>query len=93
MVNQPDPRIAAAYVVQSPERVSPGEENIIVRSATTGGSYGESSDTNYVDPAGNQIENRIEMYQDKNLSLAKRRVGNGSGSAFPLPSSGSKPGE
>ena len=44
-----------------------------VRSATTDGSYEETRHTNYVDPAGNQVENQVEVYQDKNLGRANIR--------------------
>jgi YggT family protein len=71
MVNQPDPRTTAS--AQSQETVNPGGEDATVRSATTGGSYGESRQTTYVDPAGNQVESRIEVSQDKNLSRENRR--------------------
>ncbi|HEU5374880.1 MAG TPA: YggT family protein [Ktedonobacteraceae bacterium] len=71
MINQPDPRIAED--AQSRERVNPGGEDATVRSTTTSGSSGESRQTTYVDPAGNQVENRVEVYQDKNLSRENRR--------------------
>jgi uncharacterized membrane protein len=71
MINQPDPRTADS--AQSRETVNPGGEDATVRSATTDGSYGESRQTNYVDPAGNLVENRVEVYQDTNLWRANRR--------------------
>ncbi len=72
MINQPDPRMAE--YAQSRETVTPGGEDSTVRSATTDGSYGESRQTTYVDPAGHQqVENRIEISQDINLSRANRR--------------------
>jgi len=71
MLNQPDPR--TTVYAQSRETASPGGEDATVRSATTDGSYGESRHTTYVDPAGHQIENRVEVYQDTNLRRAKRR--------------------
>jgi len=71
MISQPDPRMADD--AQSQETANPGGEDATVRSATAGGSYGESRQTNYVDPAGNQVENRVNVYQDTNLSRAKRR--------------------
>lgn len=71
MVNQPDPRMA--HYAQSRETVTPGGENATVRSATTGESYGESRQTHYVDLAGNQGENQVEVYQDKNLGRASKR--------------------
>jgi hypothetical protein len=71
MVNQPDPRMAE--YVQSRETVNPGVADATVRSAAMGGSYGESRHTTYVDPAGNQVESRVEVYQDKNLGRANIR--------------------
>lgn len=71
MINQPDPRMAE--YAQSRETVTPGGEDATVRSATTDGSYGESRHTTYVDPAGNQVENRVEISQDTNLRRENRR--------------------
>jgi uncharacterized protein YggT (Ycf19 family) len=70
MINQPDSR--RTDDAQSRETASPGGEDATVRSATTGGSYGESRQTTYVDLAGNQVENRVEVSQDKNLSRENR---------------------
>jgi YGGT family len=70
MINQPDPRTAG--YAQPRETVTSGGEDASVRSATTDGSYGESRQTHYVDPAGNQIENQVAVYQDKNLNRANR---------------------
>jgi len=71
MINQPDPRMTDD--AQSRETINPGVANSTVRSATTDSSYGESRQTHYVDPAGNQVENQVEVYQDKNLSRANIR--------------------
>lgn len=71
MVNQPDPRMAT--YAQSRETANPGVADATVRSTAMGGSYGESRHTNYVDPAGNQVENQVEVYQDKNLGRANIR--------------------
>ncbi|HEU5375381.1 MAG TPA: hypothetical protein VFV38_08085, partial [Ktedonobacteraceae bacterium] len=60
MINQPDPRMTD--YVQSRETNNPGVADSTVRSTTTDGSYGESRQAYYVDPAGNQIENRVEVY-------------------------------
>jgi hypothetical protein len=70
MINQPDPRMADH--AQSRETINPGVADSTVRSATTDGSYGESRQAHYVDPAGNQIENRVEVYKDTNLRRANR---------------------
>ncbi len=71
MINQPDPR--TTDYSPSRETVNPGLTDDTVRSATTDGSYVESRHANYVDPAGNQVENQVEVYQDKNQSRANRR--------------------
>jgi uncharacterized protein YggT (Ycf19 family) len=71
MINQPDSRMSG--YAQSQETASPGVTDSTVRSATTDGSYGESRQTTYVDPAGNQVESRIEVSQDKNLRRENRR--------------------
>ena len=71
MINQPDSRMTDKR--QSRETVNPGAADSTVRSATTNGSYQESRHENYVDPAGNQVENQIAVYQDKSLSWANRR--------------------
>lgn len=68
MINQPDPRMATP--AQSREIVTPGVADSTVRSATMGGSYEESRHQHYMDPAGNQVENQVEMYQDTNLRRA-----------------------
>jgi len=71
MINQPD-RSTTDYA-QSRETVNPGVTDDTVRSATTDGSYVESRHANYVDPAGNQVEDQVEVYQDKNQGKANRR--------------------
>jgi hypothetical protein len=71
MINRPDPRIINHG--QSRETVNPGMTASTMRSDTTDGSYEEGRRTHYVDQAGNQVENRVEVYQDKNLRRANRR--------------------
>jgi hypothetical protein len=71
MINQPDP--STTDYSQSRETVNLGVTDEAVRSATTDGSYAESRHANYVDPAGNQVENQVEVYQDKNLGRANIR--------------------
>jgi hypothetical protein len=67
MINQPDPRmtddVQARNMTGNPDLAA----DSTVRSASTDGSYGESRHTNYVDPTGNQVESKVEEYQDKNL--------------------------
>jgi len=72
MINQPDPRMAD--YAQPRETAVPGREDAIVRSASTDGSYEESRQAQYVDPAGNRIENQVAVYQDKNLNRANKRT-------------------
>ena len=76
MINQPGPRTAP--YAQSRETINPDVADAAARSATTGGLYGESRHTTYMDPAGHQVENRVEVSQDKNLGRTNRRswVGN-----------------
>ena len=71
MINQPDPR--TTDYSQPRETVNPGVTDGTVRSTTTDGSYVESRHANYVDPAGNQVENQVEVYQDKNQGRANIR--------------------
>lgn len=66
MINQPAPRMTDD--AQSRAIVTSGVADSTVRSATTDGSYAESRQTHYVDPAGNQLE----IYQDTNLGRANR---------------------
>jgi hypothetical protein len=71
MINQPDP--STTDYAPSRETANPGVIDNTVRSATTDGSHVESRHANYVDPAGNQIENQVEVYQDKNQGRANIR--------------------
>ena len=71
MINQPDPRMTDN--VQPRATINPGVADSTVQSATTDGSYGESRQTHYVDPAGNRVASRVDVYQDTNLRRANRR--------------------
>jgi len=44
-----------------------------VQSESAGGAYAERQQENYVDPAGNYVENRSEVYEDANQSRANTR--------------------
>lgn len=44
-----------------------------VRSSNAGGAYSQSQYQSYVDPAGNRVESREEVFQDKNQSRANAR--------------------
>ncbi len=76
MSNQPyspDPRVPGYQ--QQPNQV-PYEgqvSNDVVRSSTSGGGYVESQRENYVDPMGNQVENRVEVFEDQNQRRANTR--------------------
>jgi hypothetical protein len=71
MRNQPDSR--RTDDAQSRETANPDVADSLMRSTATDGSYGESRQTHYVDPTGNQVESRVEVYKDTNLSRANRR--------------------
>src|SRR5581483_6919081 len=66
----PDPRTRGYAPGQAPPPC-PAEDT--VKSANAGGIYMESQHQSYVDPAGNQIERRQEVYEDKNLQKANLR--------------------
>lgn len=44
-----------------------------IRSSNMGGAYVQSQHENYVDPAGNRIDRREEVFEDKNQSRANLR--------------------
>jgi hypothetical protein len=71
MINRPD--LHTSDYPQLQETVNLGVTDDTVRSATTDGSYIESRHANYVDSAGNQVENQVEVYQDKNQGRANIR--------------------
>jgi hypothetical protein len=64
MINQPD--LHTTDYSQSRATINPGVTDDPVGSAITDGSYRERRHANYVDPTGNQVENQVEVYQDKN---------------------------
>jgi len=69
----PDPRYR---VNDEPTQANPpqyGPMNNSARSANSGGAYSQSQQQSYVDPAGNRIENREEVYEDRNVSRANAR--------------------
>ncbi|SRR6266487_409958 len=74
MSNQPyspDPR--RQNYQQSPDQPPPGNQgyaNHAARSSNYGGAYEQSQYENYVDPAGNQVEQRQQVFEDKNQSRA-----------------------
>lgn len=78
MNNAPDPRVPPGYQ-QPTEPNIPYEgqvnrvDNNTVRSSNAGGAYSQSQHERYVDPMGNQVENRVEVFEDKNQSRANTR--------------------
>ncbi len=77
MSTTPDPRMQG---YQQPggqdaanERQAYGVDQNTVRSANVGDAYAQSQHENYVDPAGNRVENRVEVFEDKNQSRANTR--------------------
>jgi hypothetical protein len=73
MINQPDPR--TSNDVRPDDATYPDVvADSTVQSASANGSYGESRHVNYVSPAGDQVDSRVEVYEDKNLGRANIRA-------------------
>lgn len=76
MSNQPyspDPRMQG---YQQPPNQVPSEGqayNDTVRSSSNSGAYVQSQHESYVDPMGNQVENRAEVFEDENQRRANIR--------------------
>ena len=76
MSNQPyspDPRMQG---YQQPPNQVPSEGqayNDTVRSSSNSGTYVQSQHESYVDPMGNQVENRMEVFEDENQRRANIR--------------------
>ena len=82
MSNQPyspDPRMRGNQQPPDQDEQVPYEEqaygvaNDTVRSSNMGGAYAQSQHENYVDPMGNRVENREEVFEDKNQARANIR--------------------
>src|SRR5689334_1183017 len=82
MSNQPyspDPRIQGHQQPTIPDNQIPyegpayGAANDTVRSYNSGGAYAQSHQEGYVDPMGNQVENRAEVFEDENQRRANIR--------------------
>lgn len=71
MSTPPDPRMQGYDQPTEPGGGAYGSN--IDRSANAGGAYSRTRRQNYVDPSGNQIENRTEVYEDRNQSRANTR--------------------
>ncbi|MGH2510666.1 MAG: hypothetical protein ACRDHZ_25105 [Ktedonobacteraceae bacterium] len=73
MTNQPYPPNSQApsypHVIEPIATPPPTTDNTI-QSVNSGGSVMESRHENYVDSAGNQVESRMEVYDNKNISRA-----------------------
>ena len=51
----------------------PGAADETIRSSNAGGMYAESQSENYVDPMGNRVASREEVFEDRNQSRANMR--------------------
>jgi hypothetical protein len=79
MSNQPyspDPRMQGHQ--QPPNQVPSegqgyGSADETVKSFNSGGAYAQSQHESYVDPAGNRIESRAEVFEDENQRRANTR--------------------
>ncbi len=71
----PDPRSQDYQQPNQPYQQPPpyGPTNNTVRSSEVGGAYSQSQQQSYVDSAGNRVENREEVYEDRNQSRANTR--------------------
>ncbi len=75
MSTTPDPRLQGYQqpINQEPVYEGRGVDNNTVQSSNAGGAYSQSQHENYIDPQGNRVENRVEVYEDKNQSRANTR--------------------
>jgi YGGT family len=65
----PDPRVQGYQ--QSPNQ--PPNEGQTYGSSSSDGASVQSQRQSYVDPAGNQVENRVEIFEDRNQRRANMR--------------------
>ncbi len=76
MSNQPyppDPNQPNQQPTYRDNQVPADPANNAARSANSGNAYAQSQYQSYVDPAGNQVESRQEIFEDKNQSRANAR--------------------
>lgn len=76
MSNQPypyDPQRQNYQPAQPPYEGQATPDANTVRDADLGGAYAQSRHESYVDPAGNHVESREEVFEDKNQSRANTR--------------------
>jgi|SRR5450432_1036355 hypothetical protein len=76
MSNQPypyDPQRQNYQPAQPPYEGQVTPDANTVRDADLGGAYAQSRHESYVDPAGNHVESREEVFEDKNQSRANTR--------------------
>ncbi len=73
--SQPDPNYAQSDpgYSQTTKPANPPAGSQTVRSSNANGTYMESQHANYIDPAGNQVENRTAVYEDRNAQRANAR--------------------
>ncbi len=76
--NQPYPRDPRAPEYQQPPIQVPGSRygysDDTIQTSNNGGSYVQNQHESYLDPRGNQVENRTEEYVDENLRRANIRA-------------------
>ncbi len=74
MNNAPDPRMQGydqpTEPVPPPDRRPYGN---VARSSNAGGAYSQSQRESYVDPAGNRVENSVQVVEDRNQRRAYMR--------------------
>ncbi len=66
----PDPRVQPGYSQPPTYETPDGVANNTVQSVNGDGVQVQSQRESYVDPAGNRVENRAEVYQDDNVRRA-----------------------
>jgi hypothetical protein len=77
--NQPDPQDPRMQEYQQPPNYVPQDgrgdrtTNDTVQSSSSGSAYAQSQRERYVDPMGNQVENRTEVFEDENVRRANIR--------------------
>ena len=69
MNTSPDPRMQSYQGYQQPG----GMNDETVQSVNAGGAYSQSQHEGYVDPMGNRVDSRVEVFEDRNQSRANTR--------------------
>ncbi len=74
MSTSPDPRLQGYQQPTVPESTyERPEQHNTVRSSNNASAYAQSQRETYVDPAGNRVEQHVEVFEDKNQSRANIR--------------------